>query len=343
MNEWINPWFLAYSNLTGMLDVAKPGAIIVTGRGNRYDPAFQEARKRGAKVYTYWNVANVPENLSHPEDAAQYLIDGKPPPRWPFKTPDGKDRSQWPGTYLLDLRPGSAWLKHIVPTTGNVVDKNKFDGFFLDTLGARTWAKLADWGSWPVEEQSAWCAGCVNILREIKEEVNRRNPRIELVCNNLWDLPKDHPSDALAQTGDTHCNGVCMENPVGDVPGDYHKNYAGRPFGRTPRRVLIIDRTDADTILWASVQGVTHVCSVEKAAGETYARVTPPVVPYSGWPPSEVEQENAQLRERVAELTAQNAVLNDALEKSEAENATLLVDNNELKASLTEIHKLSSP
>src|SRR5678816_4635717 len=106
---------------------------------------------------------------------------------------------------MLDLRPGSPWLKHIVPTSGDVVDKKKFDGFFLDTLGARTWSTTktidgvvvpgADWQTWSVEEQSAWALDSVNILREIKDEVNRRNPLFELVCNNIWTgLPKGHPA-----------------------------------------------------------------------------------------------------------------------------------------------------
>lgn len=349
----MNPWFMAYSNLTGMLDVAKPGAIIVTGRGNRYDAAFQEARKRGAKVYTYWNVANVPGNLSNPEDADQYLIDGKPPPRWPYKTADGKDRTQGYGSFMLDIRPGSPWLKHIVPKTAEVIDRHKFDGFFLDTLGARTWSTTktvdgvvvpgADWATWTVEEQQAWAASSANIARELSDMCWQVNPSIELVHNNIWSLPKGHPATDVALTGEKYCNGVCLENPSGDVPSEFHKQYAGRAFGRSPRRVLVIDTTDADTLLWSKVPGVTHVCSVEKAKGETYAKVTPPVVPYDGWDPSELEEENAALRVRIAELTSEVATLqtkNDALETKAADLARV---NASLQKTLADIHAQSAP
>lgn len=351
----MNPWFMAYSNFEGMLAVAKPGAIIVTGRGNRYDSRFQEARALGAKVYTYWNVANCPENLKNPEDQAQYLIDGKPPPAWPWKAADGSNRTQGYNSYMLDLRPGSAWLRHCIPNTGDMVDKRKFDGLFLDTLGARTWSvtktladgtvqKGADWQTWTVEEQTAWCEGSINILRAIKEELERRGmSHIELVCNNIWDLPAGHPSDAFAQTGDQHCNGVCLENPAGSTPGAYHVNYAKRPFGRLPRRVLVIDTTDADTIEWSKCEGVTHVCSVEKAKGETYAKVTPPVVPYDGWPPGELEAENEELRKRVAELTAQNKALQTQLDAEKAKVSAQQKQLDSLNSRMAQIHSLSAP
>lgn len=305
----VNPWFLAYSNLTGMLEVAKPGAIIVTGRGNRYDPAFQEARKRGAKVYSYWNVTEAPDNLNNPEDAAMYLVAGNPPPRWPLKTAAGADRAQWPGNHLLDLRPGSGWLKHIVPLSGKVAASGKFDGFFLDTLGARTWSSLAAWESWPVAEQVAWARGCANLASEIAAVVPAS---FELVHNNLWALPKTHTAFDQNAIGEKACNGVCIENASGNVPSEYHKNYAAHIFGRGPRRVLVIDSTDADTILWSKVSGVTHVCSVEKTVGETYAKVTPPVVPYTGWEgnvPIDWEQRAIALALQVKVLAAQNAAL----------------------------------
>lgn len=351
----MNPWFLAYSNLTGMLDVAKPGAIIVTGRGNRYDPAFQEARKRGAKVYTYWNVSNAPYDLKNPEDAAQYLTDGKPPPAWPIRAIDGSNRSQWAGTYLLDVRPGSAWLKHIVQLTGDVVDKNKFDGFFLDTMGARTWAKLSAWESWVVSEQQAWADGNANLSRELAAVCLAHNPKVEIVHNNIWALPKTHPGFAANAIGEKACNGVCLENPSGNVPSDFHKNYAGHTFGRLPRRVLVIDSTDADTILWSKVSGVTHVCSIEKTEGETYAKVTPPVVPYTGWgddaPPTDTcEVKLAAANKQIADLTAantklaqQNATLMAQLTDTQSKLQSANVQIAKLNSTLDQINKLSAP
>ena len=355
----MNPLGFAYSpptvngELLGVLEWSKPGGVIVTGRGNRMHSTFQKGRALGIDLWSYWNCIEAPDNLSNEQDAWQYkLADGSHPPLWPYKDANGNPRTQWKGNHLLDIRPGSAWLKHIIPKTVELVDLRKHDGLFLDTHGTRPWSRTktvngvvvpgADWDTWPVKEQAEWVACQVNLAREIAEAVGGR---VVLVHNNLWAnvLKSDHPAYSIAPNGEKYCNGVHLENPAGNVPSDFHKNYAGRTFGLLPRRVPVTDSTDADTIAWSKVPGVTHICSVEKAIGETYARLTPPVVPYTGKDEAEDEAENEALRKRVAELTAENKAL-------EAANAELQSKVGELQAidegqeeRFAEIHRLSQP
>lgn len=342
----MNPFGFAYSSLDGVEAFAKPGGIIVTGRGNRYHETFQTARKKGAEVWMYSDPLEVPDNLSNPQDAEYWLLpDGSRPPLWPYKDKNGNPRRNWHNAKLLDIRPGSAWLKHIIPKHGEFIERHLFDGFMLDTMGARPWSRTrtvngvvipgADWETWPTDEQSLWAACCVNIAREIADECAKHSPMMKLCHNNNWILEKSHPAYATALNGEKYCNGLVLENTVGNVPSEFHKALAGRTFGLMPRRVCVVDTTDADAILWSKVPGVTHVCAVESAKGESYAKITPPVVPYDGVPADEVTEENSALRERVAELTAANTDLEKA---NESLHATI----DDLRSRLNQITPLSA-
>jgi hypothetical protein len=344
----MNPIGFAYSpptvngELLDVLEFSKPGGIIVTGRGNRMHPTFQKGRAQGVELYAYWNCTESPDNLSNEQDAWQFKVNGQHPPLWPYKDANGNHRTQWPGNHTLDIRPGSPWLKHIIPKTVELVNLRKHDGLFLDTMGARPWGKLSAWDTWPVEEQTLWISSMVNLAREIAEAVGGR---VKLIHNNLWAnvIKQGHPAYEIAPQGEKYCNGVCLENPSGNVPSDFHKNYAKRTFGLLPRRVPVIDSTDADTLLWSKAEGVTHVCSVEKAIGETYARLTPPVVPYTGKDAGDSEAENEALRKRVAELTAENATLHTQLTEVQQKLADTEVEVKDLNEDLAKIHEMSAP
>lgn len=334
----MNPFGFAYASLEGVEAFSKPGRIVVTGRGNRFDPGFQSARKKGVEVWSYWMLLEAPDDLSNPQDAWQFkLADGSHPPLWPYKDKNGNPRSNWPGTHLLDIRPGSAWMKHIIPKTAELIERHMHDGLMLDGLGARPWSKLADWPSWPVDEQTLYANCCVNLAREIADEVAKHTPRLKIAHNGIWWLDKSHPAASTVPNGDKYCNGCMLENPAGNLPGDFHKAYAGRTFGLLPRRVPVVDSTDADTIAWSKVPGVTHVCSVEKAKGERYDKVTPPVIEGDGVPPDELQENDDAMRQRIAELTAENAALTAQLATSQASLKASEAQVGQLKGKITRI------
>jgi len=346
----MNPLGFAYSSLEGVDAFAKPGAVIVTGRGNRMDDAFQAARRKGVELWAYWNCKELPNNLKNPQDQFQFLLpNGALPPVWPYKDKNGRDRESGYNAKLLDIRPGSAWLKHIIPRTGELIELHKHDGLMLDTMGTRPWSKTktvngvvvpgADWDTWSVEEQELWTKSAVNLAREIAAEARRHTPMVKLVHNNLWAnvLPKTHPAYAIAPEGEKYCNGVMLENTSGDLPSDFHKAYAGRTFGLLPRRVPVVDTTDADALAWSKVPGVTHVCSVEKAVGETYAKITPAIVAYDGPDAPPPDDEVAKLRAQVIELTAQSAANAKLASDATARADKTQIEVERLKSKLSKI------
>lgn len=341
----MNPLFFNYGTDTSLVaSIAKPSAIIVTGRGNRYDPNFQKGRVLGALVYAYINTINIPVGSKNPQDLEQWMGDTTKVPRWKFHG-TGPVRSNWPGTELVDIRPGSAYRVHARKHYGELIAGGKFDGFFCDDTGVRPWA--ADWESWPVAEQVAWGECMLDIARELHELRVEINPRFELVHNNLWDLPGGHPLDAKAQEGDRYCNGVCLENTPPDrkvledtgkrVRAQYHINYAARTFagGVYPRRLLSITNHPEMRDQWKADPNVTHITYLDKSKGEDYMRPTPAIVPYKpDSTPAPVDPHVAEIAELQRQLSAARATItevNNRIDEEEHKNAALEEANADLK------------
>lgn len=355
----MNPLGFQYGTNYDLLPAfAKPSAIIVTGRGNRYDAPFQDARKRGALVPTYWNPLNIPVTTKNPADLEQWMGDTSKVPRWRFKNADGTlgpVRSNWPNTEIADITPGSAWRVFFRQISEKMIRSGLFDGFFLDTLGARLWT--VDWQTWPVGEQTLFAECAVDIIRELNELRAAINPKFELICNNLWDLPKGHPADATADSGHKYCNGTTLENPPPDASGNrsqYHINYAARTFGVAPRRLLVVAQNQKLFDQWRADPNVTHITLVDKAKGQDYMRVTPALVPYEDEspppPPPTCEQKLATANAKIESMGGQIETLSAQLDEQKKTNADLKSENGDLRARLTkavtlsaEISKLSSP
>jgi hypothetical protein len=323
MNPDINPLAFNYGmDTTAVVPFAKPTAIIVTGRGNRYDAAFQEARKRGALVPAYWNPINIPVGATNAEDLEQWMRDTSKVPRWRFNG-TGPVRSNWANTELADIRPGSAWRKYFRTITQQLIERDQFDGFFCDDLGIRPWG--ANWEDWPVAEQMLWAECMLDIAREIHELRVTINRKFEIYHNNLWHLPASHPAAAMAVKGDQYCNGVCLENTppdkkIFDATGrrtraQFHINYAARTFAPGfPRRLLVIHRYPEMFEEWKEDPNVTHLALVNKDAGQDYMKVTPARVPYKNLsqttppppPPNDCERRVQELSAAIEALRTEN-------------------------------------
>jgi hypothetical protein len=345
----VNPFHFAYATTTGV-ETIQPGGIVITGRGNRRHSAFQAARARGVEVLTYLMLYEVPDNLSNAEDAWQFLLpDGSRPALWPYRGADGLPRTNWAGTKLIDIRPGTPYVAHVVTRIREACQAGLWDGLFLDGQGARLYG-IVDWNSWPVAEQVLWTQSMVNLAKLVAEECVKHSPMMKIVHNSLWNtLPTSHPAYGTGLLGEQYCNGVMLENPAGETPGAFHRASANRVFGFLPRRVFVIERSDGQALDWADEPGVTHVCSVE--AGESYARVTPPVVPYVDEDPVRV------LQAQVAALTQEVSLLKAELTTAEAEatalssvvsglsedNAALRNNINSLIQKLQQIRELAQP
>jgi hypothetical protein len=246
-----NPLALFWGQKLDNLDAyAKPGAMIVAGNCNRYDPQIAAARAAGAEVLAYLNPIEVYDRIPCKLNEGFYNGGRERVPLWPYPEP-GK-RINWPKTHLADMRAGSDWSNSVVKYVENLMREGKVDGVFLDNIGARLWSKLADWHSWSKQEQDAWTEGNIDLVRRIDKARREINPKFIVVTNNVW-----HRGDAAGFVGEQYVDGVVLER---SALNDWHTKYAGRPFGNLGhRRVLVVSRSEADVAQWARVPGVTHV------------------------------------------------------------------------------------
>lgn len=317
MNNYkVNPFFFCYKSVENVVNYAAPSAIFVAGHENRYDPAFQEARKRGAEVFAYFNLVNRPDTRVGPLNSAFYMGDPNKVPLWPYPTPGA--RSTWPNTKMVDLRVGSIWLDHAMDYLESVITEGVVDGFFLDVIGSQLY-NTSDWKNWPVGEQTLWQEGAHSAMRRLDEIRRRINPEFKFITNNTWHrLPEV----------EKYVDGVCMEHSLSTSL--FHTNYVGRAFNDLRhRRVFVIARDAAESKAWAEVNGVTHVTNVALTSqGGSYASPTPPAVPYNDLRESEtvakLERQITELLDTIEVVTAEKQHIQDLLNIERNENDKLI-------------------
>jgi hypothetical protein len=266
-----NPLGIFYgSSLENIADYSHPGALLVAGNCNRYDPRFQTARAAGAELLAYLNAVDVYDNVPCKLNAGFYMGDRARVPLWPF--PANGQRINYKNSRLADLRAGSAWADHVVDYISQLMREGKVDGVFLDNIGAKLWGNLSNWSSWPDAERDAWTAGNVDLVRRLDEKRREINPKFLIVTNNFWDR-----GDPQGLAGERYVDGIVLEHSKLD---DWHRRNAGHPFSNLGhRRVLVIARDAQDALTWARVPGVTHVSDQEK-----YEHPNKPVVPFDAAP-----------------------------------------------------------
>jgi hypothetical protein len=230
---------------------AKPKALLVAGRCNRYKPEVQKIRAKGAEVLAYLNVVERPMHRVCDLDKEFYMNDYGAVPLWPY--PSYGQRQIWDNNHMTDIRPGSKWILHVVKYVERLMREGKVDGVFLDVLGARPWGPNVDWNKWSQAEKNAWTDGAVDLVRRLDESRRRIKPNFIIVNNNVWDR-----GDTRGLAGEKYVSGVSIEHPKPGVPA-WQKKYAQKRFGAEPRRVIVIARNKADAKAWAKVPGVTHV------------------------------------------------------------------------------------
>ncbi len=264
-----NPLGIFYGkSFNNLDDYANPGALIVAGNCNRYDPRFQEARAKGAELLAYLNAVDVYDVIPCKLNAGFYMGGRGNVPLWPY--PKYGVRSNYKNSSLTDLRVGSTWADHVVDYVAQLMREGKVDGVFLDNIGAKLWGNLSKWQStWDPWERDQWTAGNVDLVRRLDEKRRQINPRFLIVTNNYWDR-----GDKLGLPGEKYVNGIVLEHTRFD---EWHKRQAARQFSNLgQRRVLVIARSYEDAQLWLQLPGVTHVSDQQK-----YDHPNKPPVPYS--------------------------------------------------------------
>lgn len=309
MNTYkINPLAFCYTSTAGVEAYVHPSAVIVTGRGNRYDPAFQVAREGGAEVYAYLNVIERPDAATSPLDLAFYLGDVSKVPLWPG------GRINFAGHVLTDMRLGSSWVQHCLDYIEALMVEGKVDGVFLDVVGARLWSTLAAWDTWPQLERDAWTAGNVDFVRQLDERRRAVNDEFKINNNSMWETP-------AGVEGRIYVDGICLEHHPSTRTSAIAA--AGRqysPLGH--RRVFwITTALTGEAAAVSAIDGVTHV-STQKS----YLAALPPAVAFNDLrlPESLVRYERLALKN--AELEADKLAMINRLDRIRESVAELVTE-----------------
>jgi hypothetical protein len=264
----VNPLGLFYDDSFNHFEAYEhPTAMLIAGNCNRDDARFQQARAAGAEVLAYINPTAVYDSLPCKNKPGLYGRDRERVPLWPY--PKYGERSSWRHTRMTDIRAGSAWSNHVVDFVEQMMREGKFDGVFLDVVGARVWADTTEWKDWPQTERDEYTRGNIDLVRRIDAKRRAINPDFIVVNNSLWDR-----GDTIGFEGEKYVDGVVLEHPP---LHDYHRKYAGRTFSDLGhRRVLVIARSADDARARAQVPGVTHVTDERN-----YSHPDEPLVPFT--------------------------------------------------------------
>lgn len=284
----VNPCGFAYSSMSGCPPYARPGGLLVAGRGTTHwtNPEWQQYREKGCKVFAYIDVVERPDTRVSAADNAFYMGDQSKVPLWPYPTPGV--RSNWKDTKLTDIRAGGSWSNYAMAYMEEMMASKRVDGVFLDVLGALLWGGLANWKAWPQKEKDEWTRGCVDFVRRLSIARDRLNPTFAIVNNNVWER-----GDAVGLEGEKYVDGICLEGHASTSA--YHVAYIQREFSGKNRCTIVIAD---DAVKWAERNGVTHVTDQK-----SYGTPTPPPIPFTG-PSPEPAPDEAELRRMLAETTA---------------------------------------
>lgn len=290
----MNRAYFCYKTVANVEPNAAPTAIFIPGRSNRDDVAFQRAKDRGAEINPYFNLVerNI-ERVSALDDQF-YMGDRVSAPLW-----GGNRKGYQDKTLLLDIRPGSEWVKFAVDFLSGIIRSRMFSGFFLDVIGGQLF--MSNYKAWPIGERQEWAASAVETLRLIYEMCRAEDETFTIMNNNHWNQ---------APQGEKYVNGICIEHP-GSENSEILKPFANRAYGDgRRRRVLVITKDKAQTEEWRAVPGVTHIAQV--ATGTLYGEAQPVDLPYT-------DLRLGELSDRVAELHSENVALHASLDESNEE------------------------
>lgn len=285
-----NPTGLAYQSVAGVPPYGQKSGMLITGRINRYDPAFQLARAAGCEVLAYFDLMERPDaghTLGGIDDQFYY---GNPAnvPLWPYLAHGtiipgqaaGAQRINLNTLHMTDMTVGSAWVTYAVNYIADVMASGLFDGVFLDVVGARlfstgatgaNWGLIGSGGDWTEAEMQAWTAGCIAAVDLLDTFRRQINPQLIMINNNLWDS-QDLSNNGFL--GEQYVDGVCMENPTTSA---YHMNYAGKlTFSNLGHRRFMVISTPTNLATWQGTFGVTNI-----STQSSYNNPNTPPIPFA--------------------------------------------------------------
>jgi hypothetical protein len=251
-----NPMTFDYGNSSALSAYAKPTGMVVVGRNFADTAAIDRVQSGGGEVLMYVDLVEGPGfNVSG--DQADLYGGARLPAQYTW-SPLRYNFSNYP---MTDLRPGSAWIQHVVAYMRDWFPTTHAKGLFLDVMGTRLWSGA--WSAMSQSERDAWTAGNYDLIHRLRAALG---PNVILVANNGW--PDGNPD----------LNGITIEHHAYSE-ASYWSGQTGRADWTKPVRNIVIASSTADATKWAGVKGITHV-----SAQSTYDAVASPILPFSQLP-----------------------------------------------------------
>ena len=171
-----NPLMFDYSNSTAITAYAKPTGAVVVGRNFTNTGVIDQVQAGGGEVYMYVNVIDGYWEDSAATGSQADLYGGaqnNPAYLWQPR------RYNWPGTPMMDMRPGSPWVLHAVDHIKRWFPTTHAKGIFLDVVGERLWSGA--WSGMSATERANWTAGNKDFVQRLRAAMG---PNVILVANN---------------------------------------------------------------------------------------------------------------------------------------------------------------
>lgn len=176
----VQPASLVYHGDTGgAAAYGRPGGLVVAGRDNYGDPAFQQVSAAGGSVLLYLDPVIDNAYGRYHALMLEESTCGPAVGRWP-----GLPRaSQW--GHVTDFRPGATVQQKLRCVLETMVAENPhMAGWFVDDVGSRSWFPGHDWTQWDLATQQAWRAGAIELTQTFREVADKHG--LIFMVNGTW-------------------------------------------------------------------------------------------------------------------------------------------------------------
>lgn len=211
------------------------------------------------------------------DGTASYGGETDVPSNWWWRDADGHRRSQWPDTWMLDIRPGSDFADHAVEWADGFMRRCHCDGLYLDVLGSRLW--VSTWDEMSETERSQWSEGAYDLISRLRARLDPDGDgRPFLVANNTQ-ARADSSWSGWPADGNPALNGFAWErHPPSETP--FFEDQVRNGRWQTPRRMIVIPRTYPEDCRFWDERDTVDVVLCTSGTGTAYDHIPAPRTPF---------------------------------------------------------------
>jgi len=199
---------LVYGATGGTRAYAHPGALVVAGRDNYSDQAFENVSAAGGTVLVYLDAI-----IDNPHGRYHRMLNKS--------SKCGPATSPWPGNYkanswgrLNDFRVGSVLQRKFKCVLEKVVQENPhIGGFFADDLGSRSWFPGINWSRFP--DKAGYRAGAIHLTQTLRTVANQHG--LIFLVNGTWAANDGGGYPDPTKSGNALADGGFVEHHDGEI------------------------------------------------------------------------------------------------------------------------------